>query len=146
PTSTGYMQWVRRPDVALRPGRRPRAIGSFQRAFGSWVEAVSAAGLSPHQSRLRPQYSDEHLFRSFDEVRQRNNGRMPSRTVFSTIRREIIAEREAAAASEAGVEPVELMGFPTDVTCLMRTGGSWVKFGGAYKEWEATCGSAGDDA
>lgn len=144
PTSTAYMQWVRRPDVACRPGRRPRAIGSFQRAFGSWTDAVSAAGLDPHQSRLRPQFSDEQLFRCFDEVRRRNDGQMPSRTVFSTIRREIIAEREAAAASsETGVDETPgPSSFPTDVTCLTRTGGSWVKFREAYKEWKASDGDA----
>jgi hypothetical protein len=139
PTSTAYMQWARRPDVTRRPGRRPRSIGAFQRAFEKWTDAVSAAGLEPSEARLRPQYSDGYLFRSFDEVRRRNNGRMPSRSEFSSIRRQIIVEREAAAVATSATgatEPVEKRAFPTDATCLIRAGG-WVKFGESYKEWKA---------
>lgn len=134
PTTSSYMQWVRRPDVRRRPGRRPRSIQVFQGAFATWTAAKEAAGMPREEPRSKVHYPDEELFRAFDEVRRRNGGKMPSRSEFGAIRRQIVAEREAAAAAGAG-EPVESRAFPTDMTCLMRAGG-WLKFHEAYEAWE----------
>lgn len=133
------MQWVRRPDVSRRPGRRPRSIQVFQRAFVTWVAAKEAAGMPKEEPRSKVHYTDEDLFAAFDEVRRRNGGKMPSRSEFGAIRHRIVAEREAAAAAGAD-ETLESRAFPTDMTCLMRAGG-WLRFHEAYKAWKEADGA-----
>jgi hypothetical protein len=135
PTTSSYMQWVRRPDVRRRPGRRPRSIQVFQSAFATWVAAKEAAGMPREEPRSKVHYTDEDLFVAFDEVRRQNGGRLPSRTEFAAIRRQIIAEREAAAADQG--EPGPSRAFPTDMTCLQRVGGRWLQFHADYEKWKA---------
>jgi hypothetical protein len=45
PTMTQYMGWARRTEVRRRPGRRPFSTNPFVRMFGSFGEALQAAGL-----------------------------------------------------------------------------------------------------
>jgi hypothetical protein len=45
PTFARYVAWVNRPDVKVRPGRRPTSHLPFKRAFGSFAAARVAAGL-----------------------------------------------------------------------------------------------------
>jgi hypothetical protein len=129
------MQWVRRPDVRRRPGRRPRSIQVFQGAFATWVAAKEAAGMPREEPRSKAHYTDEDLFVALDEARRRNGGKLPSRTEFAAIRRQIIAEREAAAADQG--EAVPSRAFPTDMTCLQRAGGRWLQFHADYERWKA---------
>jgi hypothetical protein len=45
PTWPEYLAWVRRPDVAERPGRRPKSMAAFTRLCGGFLDALRAAGL-----------------------------------------------------------------------------------------------------
>ena len=56
------MQWVRRPDVRQRDGRRPRSIQVFQSAFVTWVAAKEAAGMPREEPRSKVHYTDEELY------------------------------------------------------------------------------------
>ena len=46
PFETEYFAWQRRPEVKVRPGRRPAANWVFQRIFGGFGPARVAAGLA----------------------------------------------------------------------------------------------------
>jgi hypothetical protein len=82
PTYPEYMAWAHRPDVAERPGRRPKSIHPFDRLFGGYVNALRAAGVIPgdpehavlsHAGIRRAEYriSDESLKAGLVEVHER---------------------------------------------------------------------------
>ena len=45
PSFTAYRRWLDSPEIASRPGARPRSLATFYRLFGSWSGALAAAGL-----------------------------------------------------------------------------------------------------
>jgi Homing endonuclease associated repeat len=46
PSFSEYHAWAHRPDVTARSGRRPLSEGPFCRLFGSFQNAITAAGLA----------------------------------------------------------------------------------------------------
>lgn len=146
PTSDQYMLWANRPDVRLRPGRRPTSIGTFQRRFGGWVAALTAAGLTqddvsgkPFTNGRKEQYTDEELFQAMLRISQRVGG-TPTVTRYSAERKKILEEEhEARAALPAGsAAPDETKpnrSFPTYGVGVHRFG-SWTSFKSEYKTWK----------
>jgi hypothetical protein len=143
PTSDQYMLWIRRPDVTRRPGRRPRSIASFQRAFGGWVAALEAAGLArdtidgrPFMNGHKSTYSNEDLFRAALQISERIDGRIPTVTEFSAERQKILKEDASKKKMKMSRKPATTRLLPSYNTCSMRFG-SWNKFRAAFKEWLA---------
>jgi hypothetical protein len=61
PTLRGLVMWAKRPDVLARPGRRPRSLGPYTRAFDNWADALAAAGLVSGASAARAATIRRHL-------------------------------------------------------------------------------------
>jgi hypothetical protein len=111
PTFARYVAWVNRPDVKVRPGRRPTSHLPFKRAFGSFAAARVAAGLMeaaddtalPSQRVIRgaaPRATAQQATANLREVRDRL-GRWPNWSEYHRARREIFAESSAAGKPRA---------------------------------------------
>jgi hypothetical protein len=85
PSMPEYMQWVRHPEVAARPGRRPRSYHPFQR-LGGWRHGLIKAGVIAE-----------------DDVRHGVDGRpLPRRYAYSTPE---VTEAVRSVADRLGRSP-----------------------------------------
>lgn len=106
PTQGEYFQWVVRPDVLERPGRRPRSYHPFER-FGGLRGSLLAAGVIDQtearhtvDGRLMPlryAFSEQELIDALTEVAKRL-GHSPRRSEYQRLRAEI--HHRLAARSE----------------------------------------------
>ena len=105
PTHHELIRWAHSPEVMSRPGRRPLAPQVYIRLFGSYLQALEAAGLcgdshavSAHGSfRMIGGYTLEDLLDALREVATRI-GHAPTRSEYRRERRAIEKESHAAGA------------------------------------------------
>lgn len=101
PTISQYYAWARRPDVKARPGRRPQSQSPFDRTFGGYVEALTAAGLTSGIAGVTPKRStvvrvggyfasEADVSKALQEVAAKL-GRPPRTKEYALAREEIIA-------------------------------------------------------
>jgi hypothetical protein len=105
PTLHQYTAWARRPEVAGRPGRRPRSNGPFRR-FGGYYEVLKAAGLlvdgqalPKGEQCIRPSslsYKPEDYAAGLRELAERLGGVSPRVAAYQAERKKIQAESLAA--------------------------------------------------
>jgi hypothetical protein len=124
PPSMGeFFQWVRRPDVKARPGRRPRSYHPFQRLGGFRAVLIGAGVLKEGEGRngidgrLLPQryaYSREELIEALITVAARLAGPL---TVWRYVREREAIHRKAQSRGE-------LVSLPSADTIRGRFG-SW---------------------
>lgn len=127
-----YKRWARNPLVRRRPGRRPRSLCPIFRCFGSWTDALIAAGIlqtdgsDPRRWVSRSRYTKDHLLDFLGVVRDRV-GAMPSMTQLVAEREKIL--QEAAAAGE--------LRSPPGYRCYVTRFGGWNAAKEAFLEREA---------
>jgi hypothetical protein len=106
PTISAYYAWARRPDVRVRPGRRPMSQSPFDRVFGSYYKALVGAGLVNGEAGIPVARStmvrlggyhvgEEQMHAALREVAERL-GRSPRAAEYTRAREEIIDESAAA--------------------------------------------------
>ena len=105
PTLTEYLGWTKRPEVKRRPGRRPCSQGPYDRLFGGYFAAVSAAGMydakdgtwnGARTTRAGAyRQTDETLLAALREVADRI-GRSPT-TIEYGLEREIVRKESEDA-------------------------------------------------
>lgn len=111
PSFGSYIAWSKRPDVLRRPGRRPRSQAPFYERYGSWANALAAAGLITTKTpgrvvidgSLRPagyRYSEEQLVETLREAAKALGG-SPRTTAFKRWREETIQESLAEGHQRA---------------------------------------------
>ena len=132
-----YHAWAHRPDVKRRPGRRPLSEGPFYRLFGSFQEAVAAAGQTDDDrsavvtasGQLRSAHyrvSDEQIAQGIDEVAKRL-GHPPNSSEYIHAREALYDESRDLGA------PRVLPSFSTIMRRFVRLGGRtrrcWIPLG-----------------
>jgi Homing endonuclease associated repeat len=111
PSYNEYIQWTHRKDVRRRPGRRPMSQIVFTRLFGTFLKALSEAGLldadgaaaaAPDGMIRSAGYwiSDDRMRESLREVAARI-GRSPRTQEYIAERSRIFEETSAAGAPRA---------------------------------------------
>lgn len=97
-----YQSWAQSPQVRRRPGRRPRSLAPIFRCFGSWSDALIAAGhipdgTDPRKWGGRSRFTEDQLLDFLDVVRARI-GAMPSMTRFVAEREKVMEELGASGS------------------------------------------------
>jgi hypothetical protein len=106
PGIQAYFAWAKRLDVRKRPGRRPRSQAPFDRLFGGYLNALTAAQLTddvgaveaPDSSCVRAgKYfqEDEDIRAALREVTELNGGTPPRTTRYPALREQIIKKSRA---------------------------------------------------
>jgi hypothetical protein len=106
-----YHAWAHRTDVRRRPGRRPLSEGVFYRLFGSFQNAIVAAGLAEDarsavvtaSGQLRSagyRVSDEQIFQGIREAARRV-GHPPNSSEYTHARKQVAEETRARGAPRA---------------------------------------------
>jgi hypothetical protein len=87
PSMPEFFQWVKRPNVLARPGRRPRSYHPFERLGGFQAVLVAAGVIREGEARygtdgrllpLRYAYTREDMTRALAEVAARVGGQLTS--------------------------------------------------------------------
>jgi truncated hemoglobin YjbI len=106
-----YHAWAHHPDVRRRPGRRPLSEGAFYRLFGSFQNAIAAAGLAEDpraavvtaNGQLRSAHyrvSDDQIAQALQEVGGRL-GHPPNSSEYIHARERIYDESLALGIARA---------------------------------------------
>lgn len=115
PVVVTYRAWAKRPDVIVRPGKRPLTESPFKRRFGSFRAAVVAAGFEPNANarRSRPTvnafaYSEAECHAALRLVYDQY-GFSPSVQEYEQVRTEIRSRAQAGEDLEPLPSPSLLM-------------------------------------
>jgi len=130
PTVFSYRYWARRPDVRVRPGKRPLTDGPFNRLFGNFSAALRAAGIvgdsvRRQSGRVEPtewSYQEEEILSAL-RFAHKTLGFSPSVQEYDTLRREI--KRRIADGEDLAL-------LPAPSTIMIR-----------FRTWSSALGSAG---